>query len=80
MEVIYPPINFSQFEKKVINGEVWKICILNCWIFQNEMLYYCFCNDYKGCIQHDFVRKYCKLCQINQIFTDFEEILRGKHI
>ena len=43
---------------------------------QNEMLYYCFYDDYQKCIQHDLVRRYCKLCQINQTFTDFEEILR----
>ena len=43
---------------------------------ENEMWFYCFCDEYHGCMQHDFVRRYCKLCKIHQTFTDFEEVLR----
>ena len=45
-------------------------------MIENEMWFYCFCDEYQGCMQHDLVRRHCKLCKINQTFTDFEEGLR----
>ena len=45
-------------------------------MIENEMWFYCFCDECQGCMQHDLVRRYCKLCKINQTFTDFEEVLR----
>ena len=58
MEVIYPPINFSQFEKKVYQWRSLKNLhfklLKSLFMIQNEILYYCFCDNYQGCIQHDY--------------------------
>ena len=44
-------------------------------MIESEMWFYCFCDEYQECMQHNLMRRYCKLGEINQSFTDFEEVL-----
>ena len=44
-------------------------------MIESAMWFYCFCDEYQECMQHNLMRRYCKLGEINQSFTDFEEVL-----
>ena len=75
METINNATQFSKKKKfyvKNLNHLYFKILHF-LYMVQSSGCYYCFCDKYSSYPKEYTGKEYCKLCQINNSYNDFEE-------